>query len=66
MNALVDEFLDSIKEKAPTEKAFETAIELLKVCHGYIEKHYKEAVYGEYQKKLIDVIGEFLKENDRQ
>ncbi len=44
------------------EKNLEIAINLLEICKQYIDRHYKNAVFGEYQKNLLDMIDEFLAE----
>lgn len=64
MSDLVKDFLESLGPKTSTEESLLTAIELLRICRDYVERHYRNAVYGKYQKKLLEVIDEFLAEQD--
>ncbi len=61
MSNLVDEFKKTLEKKDDDKTKLETAIILLEVCREYIDRHYKKAVFGKYQKNLVDVIDEFLK-----
>ncbi len=67
MSELVDEFLQSLGASPKIEQQLLTAIQLLEVCRGYIDHHYKKSVYGAHQKNLLDMIDEFLIEikNDK-
>lgn len=60
--ALIDEFKKSLETPSIDQRQMDTAIDLLLVCRGYIETHYKNSVYGKYQKTLLEVIDEFLNE----
>ncbi len=61
MSDLVDEFKKSLEKKDDDKTKLETAVILLEVCREYIDRHYRKAVFGKYQKRLVDVIDEFLR-----
>ncbi len=57
MSEIVDEFLKSLK---PNRDDFEQAVQLLLLCRGYLENHYKRSVYGDLQKGILDMLDEFI------
>ncbi len=62
--SLVDEFRANLENK--NDVKLETAIIIIKICREYLNHHYKNSVYGTFQKNILDIIDEFLKEVERK
>ncbi len=66
MKSLVEEFLDDLGEKSDAEQDLFAAIQLLVVCRDYVETHYKNAIFGTFQKNLLELLNEFLDSQKRK
>lgn len=64
MKSLIDEFNESFLR--PKDQELETAIALLKLCREYLNNHYKKSVFGERQKGILDLLDEFLEDQEKR